>query len=178
MNIHERPDRIATDATDVVDLKALAGVPLVKAGDDLVAIIMAALATSNETLRSGDILVLTQKIVSKAQNRLVELLHVSPSPRAEALTREVNKDARLVELILRESSEVVRHCRDVLIVAHRRGWVMANAGIDQSNVEQHDGDDVVLLLPDDPDGTCAELRAALRAATGADVGIIINDTHG
>jgi coenzyme F420-0:L-glutamate ligase/coenzyme F420-1:gamma-L-glutamate ligase len=178
MNVHESPARIVSAAPAVARFTALSGVPMVKPGDDLAGIILGALAASNETLRDGDVLVIAQKIVSKAQDRFVRLDTVTPSADAERLAREVNKDARLVDLILRESTEVVRHRRDVLIVAHRLGLVMANAGIDQSNVDQGVNDDTALLLPENPDATCAELRAALRAHTGAEVAIIINDSHG
>jgi coenzyme F420-0:L-glutamate ligase / coenzyme F420-1:gamma-L-glutamate ligase len=157
---------------------ALAGVPLIKPGDDLATIILAALAASGEKLRDGDVLILAQKVVSKAQGRSVQLGSVVPSQRAEQLARDVNKDPRLVELILRESTEVVRHRRDVLIVAHRLGFIIANAGIDFSNIEQGRGDDTALLLPHDPDRTSAELRTALFERTGTDVAIIINDSHG
>jgi coenzyme F420-0:L-glutamate ligase/coenzyme F420-1:gamma-L-glutamate ligase len=157
---------------------ALAGVPLIKPGDDLATIILAALAASGEKLCDGDALILAQKIVSKAQARSVQLGSVVPSQRADQLARQVNKDPRLVELILRESTEVVRHRRDVLIVAHRLGFIIANAGIDFSNVEQGLGDDTALLLPLDPDGTSAELRTTLFERTGADVAIVINDSHG
>lgn len=159
-------------------LVALAGVPLVKPGDDLASLTIKALASSGERLRDGDVLVFAQKIVSKAQGRIVPLGAVVPSARARQLAAEVNKDPRLVELILRESTDVVRHRRDVLIVAHRLGFVMANAGIDFSNVEQGDADDTALLLPTDPDRACAELRKALSERTGVDVGVIINDSHG
>jgi coenzyme F420-0:L-glutamate ligase/coenzyme F420-1:gamma-L-glutamate ligase len=156
---------------------ALAGVPLIKPGDDLAAIILTALAASGEKLRDGDVLILAQKVVSKAQGRSVQLGSVVPSQRAEQLARDVNKDPRLVELILRESTEVVRHRRDVLIVAHRLGFIIAK-GIDFSNIEQGGGDDTALLLPHDPDLTSAELRTALFERTGTDVAIIINDSHG
>jgi coenzyme F420-0:L-glutamate ligase/coenzyme F420-1:gamma-L-glutamate ligase len=178
MNVLEPPAHFNATVSATLRLKALSGVPLVRCGDDLVDIILAALAASSETLCDGDVVVLAQKIVSKAQGRLVDLSTVVPSAEAERLAREVNKDARLVELILRESTEVVRHRRDVLIVAHKLGLVMANAGIDQSNVEQGTRHGTALLLPDDPDRTCADLRAELRARTGADVAVIINDSHG
>lgn len=176
MNVHERG--LALAAPPSVRLTALDGVPIVEPGDDLARIVLDSIEASGMTLCDGDILVLAQKIVSKAQNRFVRLCDVVPSPRAVRLAREVGKRAELVELILRESSEVVRHRRDVLIVAHKLGWVMANAGIDQSNIEQGDDDDAALLLPEDPDGTCVQLRDALFAATGATVGVIINDSHG
>lgn len=176
MNIGER--RIALTAPAAVELTALAAVPMVRPGDDLAAIVLAALAASDMALRDGDVVVLAQKIVSKAQGRFVRLADVVVSPRAAELAREVGKRAELVELILRESSEVVRYRRDVLIVAHKLGLVMANAGIDQSNIEQGGGDDTALLLPENPDATCAQLRDTLLAATGARVGVIINDSHG
>jgi coenzyme F420-0:L-glutamate ligase / coenzyme F420-1:gamma-L-glutamate ligase len=157
---------------------ALAGVPLVKPGDDLTGIVLAALAASGEKLRDGDVLVLAQKIVSKAQGRMAHLHNIEPSARAKRLSDEVNKDARLVELILRESTEVIRHRRDLLIVAHRLGFIMANAGIDFSNVELGGGDETALLLPENPDRVCAELRAAMLELAKADVGVIINDSHG
>ena len=157
---------------------AIGGIPLIKPGDDLADIIVTALVASGQNLQDGDILVLAQKIVSKAQGRFVQLASVVPSLRAQQLAREVNKDVRLVELILQKSTEVVRHRRDVLIVAHRLGFVMANAGIDFSNVDQSSGEGVALLLPRDPDGTCAQLRAAIFKLTSADVSVIINDSHG
>jgi coenzyme F420-0:L-glutamate ligase/coenzyme F420-1:gamma-L-glutamate ligase len=158
-------------------LVALPGIPLVQPGDDLAAMIVDAAGRCGERLRDGDVLVVAQKIVSKAEGRLVRLSSVRPSDRARALAAETGKDARLVELVLRESEEVVRVAREVIIVAHRLGFVMANAGIDQSNVESGGGD-AVLLLPEDPDGSCARLRAALRGREGADVAVIVNDSHG
>jgi coenzyme F420-0:L-glutamate ligase/coenzyme F420-1:gamma-L-glutamate ligase len=174
----EPPRRFAATEPVTARFIALAGVPLVEPGDDLAGVVLGALAASREELRDGDVLVIAQKIVSKAQGRLVRLDSVEPSPEARALALEVDKDPRLVELILRESTEVVRHRRDVLIVAHRLGLVMANAGIDMSNVQHEAADDTALLLPEDPDAACAALRSALKAATGADVAVIINDSHG
>jgi coenzyme F420-0:L-glutamate ligase / coenzyme F420-1:gamma-L-glutamate ligase len=156
-------------------LTALPGIPMIAAGDDLAAIIVAALREGGFSLAPGDVLVLAQKIVSKAEGRNVDLATVTPSPRAVTLGKETGKDARLVELILEESTEVLRHRLGVLIVAHRLGLVLANAGIDRSNV---DGREHVLLLPRDPDGSCAELRGAIAAATGVDVGIMIIDSIG
>ena len=160
-----------------VRLIALSGVPLVREGDDLCEIILDAIGRSGEKLSSGDVLVLAQKIVSKARGRHVELDHVTPSPRALELAKVVEKDPRVIELILRESSEVLRVRRDVMIVVHRLGFVMANAGIDFSNVDAIQ-DTRVLLLPADPDAECERLRKALFERTGAGVAVIINDSHG
>ncbi len=160
-------------------ITALAGIGLVHPGDDPAAIILAALETSGEALTDGDVLVLAQKIVSKAEGRYAVLDHVTPSPRAVELAAEVNKDARLVELILSESTGVVRHREGVLVVAHRIGLVLANAGIDSSNVEPgDDGAERVLLLPEDPDRSAQRLRDRLLELTGLTVAIIINDSLG
>jgi coenzyme F420-0:L-glutamate ligase / coenzyme F420-1:gamma-L-glutamate ligase len=155
-------------------LTPLPGIPMIAAGDDLAAIILAALQQSGRMLASGDVLVLAQKIVSKAEGRNVDLRTVTPSPRAMALAQETQKDPRVVELILSESTDVLRHRPGVLIVAHRLGLVLANAGIDRSNV----GGDDVLLLPHDPDRSCAELRRAIGTAAGVDVGVMIIDSIG
>jgi coenzyme F420-0:L-glutamate ligase/coenzyme F420-1:gamma-L-glutamate ligase len=155
-------------------LTPLPGIPMIAAGDDLAAIILAALRQSGRPLASGDVLVLAQKIVSKAEGRTVDLRTVAPSPRAIALAHETQKDPRVVELILAESTEVLRHRPGVLIVVHRLGLVLANAGIDRSNV----GGDDVLLLPRDPDRSCAELRRAIGNAAGVDVGVMIIDSIG
>jgi coenzyme F420-0:L-glutamate ligase/coenzyme F420-1:gamma-L-glutamate ligase len=158
-------------------LTALAGLPLVQPGDDLSALLIAALRGMHIQLRDKDVLVVAQKIVSKAEGSLVDLKKVVPSPRAIALGREVNKDARLVEIILSETDEIIRKQRDVLIVADIRGFIMANAGVDQSNVAGEDSDQV-LLLPKDPDGSAAALKVALDHAFDADIGVIINDSFG
>jgi coenzyme F420-0:L-glutamate ligase/coenzyme F420-1:gamma-L-glutamate ligase len=157
---------------------ALAGVPLVQEGDDLCETILSAVTRSGEQLASGDVLVLAQKIVSKARGCHVDLDTVTPSPRALELSRVVAKDPRVLELILRESSEVLRARRDVIVVVHRLGFVMANAGIDFSNVEGNEQESRALLLPRDPDGECTQLRDALRQRAAVDVGVIINDSHG
>lgn len=127
-------------------------------------------------LRDHDVVVLAQKIVSKSEGRIVSLDTVTPSPRAVELGATVLKDPRLVELILRESKEVLRAVPNVLIVEHRLGFVMANAGIDHSNVDG--GEDQVLLLPADPDGSARALRARFKEIAGVEVGIVINDSWG
>ena len=134
-------------------ITALSGVPLVKPGDDLAAIALAGYAASGLAPADGDVLVVAQKIVSKAEDRVVDVATVEPSERAIALAAEIDKDPRLVEVILSESRRIVRHRPNLLIAEHRRGWVMANAGIDHSNVAPPDGIDRVLLLPLDPDGS-------------------------
>lgn len=158
-------------------LTALAGFPLVEPGDDLAALLTAALRRTDIEPEDGDILVVAQKVISKSEGRVVDLGSVVPSARAIALAQEVHKDPRLVEIILSESSEVVRHRKDVLIVAHRLGFVMANAGVDQSNVAGGDGGRV-LLLPRDPDASAAALKVKLDSEYGADIGVIINDSFG
>lgn len=160
-------------------LSTIDGIPLVRPDDDLASLLLDALPSSGDGLEDGDILVIAQKIFSKAQGRYVSIADVTPSAEAEKLATEVDKDPRIVELILSESSEVVRHRPGVLIVAHKLGFVMANAGIDASNVaEGGEDDDRVLLLPVDPDGDCARLRAAIKDRTGANVAVIMNDSVG
>ena len=159
-------------------LTALTGVPLVEPGDDLATLLLAGVEEAGEQLVAADVIVIAQKIVSKAEDRYFDLAEVTASDSAKALAREVDKDARLVELILSESKEVVRYRAGVLVVAHRLGYVLANAGIDHSNIEHPDGAERVLLLPKDPDASAARLRGEIRDRTGVDVGIVINDSLG
>lgn len=175
-----RPGKIAPAQVGAPELRltALPGIPLVQEGDDLAALIAASLAGCEERLRDGDILVIAQKIVSKVEGRFRKLGTVTPSERSVALGRETGKDPRLIELMLGEAAAVIRYSRDVIVVEHRLGFVMANAGIDRSNVAQGPEHDTVLLLPVDPDASCARLRAALASRLGVDVGVIVNDSHG
>lgn len=159
-------------------LTALPELPLVRPGDDLAALIAAGLQRACLQLQAGDVLVVAQKVVSKAEGRYVALESVTPSARAVELGAMVEKDARLVELILGESRAVLRQRAGALVVEHRLGFVCANAGIDHSNVEQHAGGGQVLLLPADPDASCAALRELLGALCGVEPGVIINDSHG
>ncbi|MFO1265395.1 MAG: coenzyme F420-0:L-glutamate ligase [Rubrivivax sp.] len=161
-----------------LQLWGLPGVPRVRAGDDLAALLLEALRRAGLALQAGDVVVLAQKIVSKSEGRTVELATVTPSARALELAAVVQKDARLVELVLRESRRIVRTAKDVLIVEHRRGYVMANAGIDQSNVAAGGEGEQALLLPEDPDRSARALRAAVQARCGVDVGVIVNDSFG
>jgi coenzyme F420-0:L-glutamate ligase/coenzyme F420-1:gamma-L-glutamate ligase len=157
-----------------ISFSAVQGLAEVAAGDDLAALLVAALPE----VTGRDLLVVAQKIVSKAEGRSVDLNAVAPSPRAHELAGLTGKDPRLVELILSESSEVLRAQPGVLIVRHRLGYVMANAGIDRSNVPSRAGEERVLLLPLDADASAAALRKALRIRLGVDLGIIISDSFG
>jgi coenzyme F420-0:L-glutamate ligase/coenzyme F420-1:gamma-L-glutamate ligase len=161
-------------------LTPLSGIPLIRPGDDLAEIILRSLALANIDLADGDILVLAQKIVSKAEGRLVNLNQVVPSPAAIDLAKEVAKDARLVELVLQESNQVLRKRPGTLIVEHRLGFVCANAGIDHSNVRGEAGEpeDWVLLLPKDADASAQAVRQRLETASGARLGVLIIDSHG
>jgi coenzyme F420-0:L-glutamate ligase / coenzyme F420-1:gamma-L-glutamate ligase len=164
--------------TGEVAIKALAGIKLVEPGDDLGAITGAAFAANGLMPEDGDVLVVAQKVVSKAEGRYVDLATVQPSKRAIALAAETDKDPRFVEVVLGESKRVVRHRPGLLIVEHRLGFVMANAGIDHSNIPRDDGVDRVLLLPRDPDGSAARLRQQIANAFGARIGVIISDSFG
>ena len=161
-------------------LTALPGLPLIQPGDNLGALILAGLAAAAIELRSGDVIAVAQKIVSKAEGRRVRLAEVSPSTRALELAKVTQKDPRFIEVVLSESKEILRARFNTLIVEHRLGFVCANAGVDRSNVGPHGAgqEEYLLCLPADPDATCRKLREAFRAAAGADVGVIINDSHG
>ena len=165
-------------SADQITLTALSGIPFVTSGDDLASLISCGLEQNGLNLQSGDVIIVAQKIVSKAEGRYVDLSDITPSESAVEWARRVEKDPRLVELILSESTEVVRFKIGVLVVAHRLGYVLANAGIDHSNVAPSGDGDQVLMLPLDPDKTCAEIRLQLQQVTGATVGVIINDSHG
>jgi coenzyme F420-0:L-glutamate ligase/coenzyme F420-1:gamma-L-glutamate ligase len=161
-----------------LELLALPDMPLVGPSDDLAGLILDGVSAAGRTLAPGDVLVLAQKIVSKAEGRTADLALVTPSPRARQLAARCGKDARLVELILSESTEVLRSRPGVIVVVHRSGVVLANAGIDQSNVGASDGTERVLLLPEDADASCHRLHEALRERTGVGVAVIVNDSLG
>lgn len=169
-----------------VTLHPLANIPLIEPGDDLGAIVAAALTGQSLGLVAGDILVLAQKIVSKAEGRYVDLASVEPTAEAREIALRVGKDPRHVQVVLSESDEVVKIGPRVVVTAHRRGYVMANAGIDESNVSHDAGDggggggadSRVLLLPEDPDGSARALQEALHGHFGVRPGIVINDSFG
>lgn len=160
-----------------IALYALPDIPDVQAGDDVAGLILDALRRADLALADGDVVVVTHKIVSKAEGCAVKLAEVDPSPEAHALAAATDKDPRLVEVILRGSRGVVRQREGTLIMETRHGWICANAGVDRSNVSGPEGD-VALTLPEDPDASAQRLRDELIAATGADIAVIITDTHG
>ncbi len=161
-----------------VDLIGLPGIPLIRPGDDLAAILIEAIEAAGRASRDRDVLVVAQKIVSKAEGRYRRLDEVLVSPLAQEIARQSHKDPRLIEVILSESAEIIRCTRDVVIVEHRLGFVLANAGVDQSNIDHGENGERVLLLPVDPDGTCLELKRRLDAHFGVAFGVIINDSFG
>ncbi len=160
-----------------ITLTAVPNIPHVRPGDNVAGLISAALAASNLTLQDGDIIAVAQKIISKAEGRLVNLADVSPSKQAVQVAAQVEKDPRLVELILAESDEISRMKPGVLVVRHRLGFTSANAGIDRSNVGPGD-DECVLLLPVDPDASARNIRQAIHDQLGIAVGVVITDSHG
>ena len=157
-------------------LTPLKDIPLIRQNDDLADIIVSSLERSNITLEDNDIFVLAQKVVSKAEGRMVNLATVIPSPRAIELGAQIEKDARLVELILQESNSVVRTRPGTIVVEHKLGFICANAGIDHSNVTGEE--EYVLLLPENPDQSASEIRAKIESMTKKKVGVMIIDSHG
>jgi len=150
------------------------GIGEIHPGDDIAAIVVDAAARQRTPLATGDVVVLSQKIVSKSEGRLLRLPEITPSPMATTFAAGLGRDPRLIEVILRESRRVVRMDRGVLVTETHHGWVCANAGVDQSNVDA----DVVALLPVDPDGSARAFRDAVRTRTRAEVHVIVADTFG
>ena len=148
---------------------------MIEAGDDLAGIILAQIEKNGQTLEDGDVLVVAQKIVSKAEGRLVPLASVTPSAQAQQLAIETEKDPRLVELMLQESTEVVRRKPGVMILRHRLGHVGAHAGIDQSNID-HGADEAALLLPEDPDVSARTLCDEIKRRSDVGVGVLVSDS--
>src|ERR1700685_1002020 len=158
-----------------ISLTAVAATPMVKAGDDLAALIVKGLDDTGFKLAAGDILVVCQKVVSKSEGRVVNLKDFEPSEFAKAYARRWEKDPRAIEIVLRQTSRIVRMDNAVLIVETGPGWVCANAGIDESNSLE---DDRAILLPEDPDASAVRLRADLKRLTGATVAVLVTDTFG
>jgi len=158
--------------------QALPGIPEIEPGAELPRLIMEALAAVHIVLAEGDVLVVAQKIVSKSEGRYLDLRTIEPSARAKEIAAGLDKDPRFVEAILAESAAVIRSARGVLITRHRLGLVMANAGIDRSNLANHADEDTVLLLPGDPDESARRLRQEIRSRSGVAPGIVISDSFG
>jgi len=159
---------------------ALPGLPLVQPGDDLVTMILEGIERASVTLLNGDVLVVGQKVVSKAEARLINLDDVTPSAEALLLAEETEKDPRLVEVILRESNQVVRKRVDLIIVEHKLGFICASAGVDRSNIRgvgERPGE-WVSILPEDPDASAQIIRQRIHDDTGAQIGVLIIDSHG
>jgi coenzyme F420-0:L-glutamate ligase/coenzyme F420-1:gamma-L-glutamate ligase len=161
-----------------IRIHPLLGIPLINKGDHLCQLILDAIEANKLILKDGSILVLAQKIVSKAEDRFVNLKTVKPTALAIDYSVKTDKDPRLVELILQQSKSVIRHRKGVLVVENHQGLIMANAGIDHSNVEQDPENDWVLLLPENPDKSAASLHNELLRKTGCKIGVIINDSIG
>jgi coenzyme F420-0:L-glutamate ligase/coenzyme F420-1:gamma-L-glutamate ligase len=167
-------------------LTPLSNIPLIRRGDNLADVLVNALQDTNIALQDNDILVLAQKIVSKAEGRMVNLATVTPSQQAIDLAQKADKDARVVELMLQESNEVLRARVGTIIVEHKLGFVCANAGIDHSNVSplpEEEGlgvkaGEYVLLLPENTDKSASEIRARIESATNKKIGVLIIDSHG
>jgi coenzyme F420-0:L-glutamate ligase/coenzyme F420-1:gamma-L-glutamate ligase len=153
----------------------LSGMPEVRPNDDLLALMLAALASANERFQDGDVVVVAQKVVSKSEGRLVKLADVTPSERAKTMAAEGNKDPRQLEVVLGETKKILRWERGVLICETHHGFVCANAGVDRSNAGAAD---TVVLLPVDPDASAARLREAIARRAGARVAVIVTDTFG
>ncbi len=158
-----------------ISLTAIEGIPMVKAGDDLAALIAAGLEHTGFTLEPGDILVVCQKVVSKAEGRVVDLKDFEPSEFARSYAKRWEKDPRAIEIVLRQTSRIVRNDHAVLIVETGPGWVCANAGVDESNSLE---DGRAILLPEDPDASARRLRDQLRRRFGAAVAVLVTDTFG
>ena len=169
-----------SDTGSSLQLKALNEFPLIQPDDDLARILRQNLDDNAINLEDGDILVIAQKIISKAEGRQIALDSIQPREQAHELAQLTGKDPRLVELILEESSQVLRYRPGLIVVEHKLGFVCANAGIDRSNVSLDDvsGDVSVLLLPKDPDHSAAMIRSALEEAFGVRLGVLIIDSHG
>ncbi len=159
-------------------ITAVPGLPPVQPGDDVAGLILGALDAAEMTLLAGDILVIAQKIISKAEGRLVLLDTIIPSAQAREVAGATDKDPRLVELILQESEAISRMAPGVLIVRHRLGFTSANAGIDRSNVRQDGEQETVLLLPEDPDTSADHIRRTIAERLSISLGVVISDSHG
>jgi len=158
-----------------ITLSTIEGIPLVNKGDDLARLIAGGIEKTGLKLQAGDIVVVCQKVVSKAEGRVVDLKTIVPSEFANILAKRWEKDPRAVELVLRQTNRIVRNDRGVIIVETGQGWVCANAGVDESNTLT---DDSAILLPEDPDASAARIRAGLKNLCGLELAVLVTDTFG
>jgi coenzyme F420-0:L-glutamate ligase / coenzyme F420-1:gamma-L-glutamate ligase len=158
-----------------ITLSAIEGIPLVNKGDDLARLIASGIEKTGLKLQAGDIVVICQKVVSKAEGRVIDLKTIVPSEFANSLAKRWEKDPRAVELVLRQTNRIVRNDRGVIIVETGQGWVCANAGVDESNSLT---DDSAILLPEDPDASAARIRAGLKNLCGLEIAVLVTDTFG
>jgi len=158
-----------------IQIIGLKGIPIVKEGDDLAELICKAAERQGMSIKDKDIVVITHVVVSRAEGRVVDLDQVTPSPLALSISKQLNKDPALVEVVLREAKGIVRMGEGKLITETKQGFICANSGVDASNVP---GERVVALLPEDPDSSAFKIRRRIKAITGKDVAVIISDTHG
>ncbi|HEY2487520.1 MAG TPA: coenzyme F420-0:L-glutamate ligase [Candidatus Binataceae bacterium] len=158
-----------------ITLSAIEGIPLVNKGDDLARLIASGIEKTGLKLQAGDIVVVCQKVVSKAEGRVVDLKTIAPSEFANSLAKRWEKDPRAVELVLRQTNRIVRNDRGVIIVETGQGWVCANAGVDESNSLT---DDSAILLPEDPDASAARIHAGLKNLCGLEIAVLVTDTFG
>lgn len=165
-------------AAESLTLTALSPFPLVRPGDDLAALVIGVLQDKGLRPADGDVLVVAQKVVSKAEGRYLDLATLTPSPRAHEIAAVVRKEPHFVEAVLQESERVVRQAPEVLIVEHRLGYVMANAGIDRSNIDPEHGADPVLLLPENPDASAERLMFRFQEQFGTRMAVIVSDSFG
>ena len=161
-----------------VTFSAIKHLPLIEPDDNLVEIIISTHFKNGGSIKNGDILVIAQKIISKAENRYLNLSDMNPTEEALSIAKEVQKDPRYVQAVLNESTNVVRKKPGVLIVEHRLGFIHANAGIDQSNIQHFENEERLLLLPKDPDASAQRIKEEIKSRLDVDVAVIINDTMG
>jgi len=164
------------DAVSNITLTAVQNIPEIKPSDDIASIINQCLENQSYDIKNNDVLVIAQKIISKSEDRFVDLKTIKPSDKAFKLSKEIDKDPRLVELILKESNQIIRAAKGILVVEHKLGHILANAGIDRSNVGRTD--DQVLLLPKDPDESARNIKNHFENAFKIKLGVLITDSIG
>ena len=163
---------------DSLSIFAIKGIPAIQSGDNIGEIITNGMKRNNIILEENNVIVIAQKIISKSENRLISLSKINPTQEAIKIAKKANKDPRVVELILQESKSIIRVSDGVVIVEHRLGHVLANAGIDRSNIESDDTDEKVLLLPEDPNASAQKIRSYISEKINVNIGVLITDSIG